>query len=144
MIREINYIIIHCSDTYTDQFVNASVIDGWHKSRGWDGIGYHFVINIDGTVETGRSIDKIGAHCKARNRDSIGICLIGGRARDINSDGYTNADTFTKNQYISLKSLLKTLRFFYPNIITKGHSDFDKNKLCPCFNLKTHSLYEKL
>lgn len=70
-----NRIIIHHSDSKTG---NASVIHGWHLGRGWSGIGYHFVILPEGTIQRGRPEWGIGAHSgPGGNGDSIGICLIG-------------------------------------------------------------------
>lgn len=68
-------IIIHHS---ASPDVSAQVIHSWHLEKGWSGIGYHYVIRADGTVESGRPRDMIGAHAGAEvNRDSIGICLTG-------------------------------------------------------------------
>ncbi len=68
-------IIIHHS---ASPDVSARVIHGWHLAKGWSGIGYHYVIRADGTVEAGRPLDKIGAHAGAEvNCDSIGVCLTG-------------------------------------------------------------------
>jgi len=76
--------------------VSAKTIDTWHKARGFDGIGYHFVIRTDGSIEKGRNINKIGAHSKGRN-NLVGICLTGN-------------DKFTEAQKKSLISLLNQLR----------------------------------
>lgn len=76
--------------------VSADTIDQWHKERGWDGIGYHFVIRKNGAIETGRPLDKIGAHAKGRN-NYVGIVLCG-------------YDDFSKEQITSLISLLKALK----------------------------------
>ena len=57
--------------------VSANEIDQWHKSRGWRGIGYHFVLRQNGDIEPGRPIDKQGAHARGRNGSHIGICLTG-------------------------------------------------------------------
>ena len=68
-------VIIHHS---ASPDVPAAVIHGWHLAKGWSGLGYHFVIRVDGTIETGRPVDKIGAHAgPAVNPDSIGVCLTG-------------------------------------------------------------------
>jgi len=59
--------------------VDAAMIREWHKKKGWSDIGYHFVIGPDGRCEAGRPIYRPGAHCKAGNRNFIGIglCLVG-------------------------------------------------------------------
>ena len=70
-----NSIILHHSASYD---VSAAEIHRWHQEIGYSGIGYHFVIRKYGTVERGRSLEKIGAHAGSEaNCDSIGICLAG-------------------------------------------------------------------
>ncbi|MFI3172820.1 MAG: peptidoglycan-binding domain-containing protein [Eubacteriales bacterium] len=56
---------------------DAATIHAWHKAKGWSGIGYHFVVRKDGTIERGRAIDKIGAHVTGYNSYSVGICFEG-------------------------------------------------------------------
>jgi len=75
--------------------VSAREIDRWHKERGWDGIGYHFVIRANGSIENGRSLNKKGAHAKGRN-EWVGIVL-------------TGYDSFTVAQTESLTRLLRIL-----------------------------------
>lgn len=132
-MRNIDKLIIHCSATREcDDSVNASVIDRWHKARGWKGCGYHFIVLIDGTIETGRMIDKVGAHVKGMNKSSIGICYIGGLERD----GKTPKDTRTPQQKESLLLLIKTLNKIYPVATLHGHNEFS-NKACPSFDVQS-------
>ena len=77
-MRRIDEIIIHCTATKEGVDVDAKTIDKWHKQRGWKGIGYHYVIKLDGTVEKGRKDEEIGAHCTNHNAHSIGIVYVGG------------------------------------------------------------------
>jgi hypothetical protein len=69
-----NRVIFHHSLSKTG---NVERIRKWHLDRGWDDIGYHYVILRDGTIEHGRDIKYKGAHAKGSNSDSIGVCLIG-------------------------------------------------------------------
>lgn len=132
-MRNINEIIIHCSATYDNQDVHAIDINRMHIARGFDKIGYHFFIRLDGTIEQGRKIDEIGAHCYGYNRNSIGICYAGGLKK---VNGKTiNADTRTPDQTRSLYQLVKILLYLYPAIDNIcGHNDYS-NKACPCFNV---------
>ncbi len=64
--------------------VSAETIHQWHRDRKtanggfWSGIGYHYVIRADGTIEEGRPIDMYGAHAgNGANGSSIGVCLTG-------------------------------------------------------------------
>lgn len=76
-MRNIDSIIVHCSATKAGQDFTATDIDRWHRERGFNGIGYHYVIRLDGRLEKGREIDLPGAHCKGWNERSIGLCYIG-------------------------------------------------------------------
>jgi N-acetylmuramoyl-L-alanine amidase len=96
----------------------------WHKDRGWDDIGYHYVIRRDGTVEPGRDEDAQGAHVRGWNEFSIGICLVGG------SMGVVD---YTRCQWNSLKSLVYRLKMKYPKASVLGHCDYDPGKTCPNF-----------
>lgn len=143
-MRDINKIIIHCSDS---EWGDVDDIDQWHKQRGWDGIGYHYLITNgrlknsreyqqeqDGKVQSGRPLDKIGAHCKGENRDSIGICLIG-------KHHFTSLQLFN-----ALPDLLLCLMDEHDLSINDiyGHYEFNHNKTCPNFNvfsLKTYVQY---
>lgn len=127
--RNINELIVHCSATPEGKSFTTDDIKKWHLARGFSDIGYHYVIYLDGSVHAGRSIDKIGAHCTNHNSHSIGICYIGGVAKD----GKTPKDTRTEAQKKSLIKLLKDLLVLYPKASIHGHRDF-ANKACPSFD----------
>jgi len=97
--------------------VSAKIINEWHNERGFDGIGYHYIIRADGTIEKGRDINTTGAHAKGRN-NWIGIAL-------------TGYDDFTDAQYKALAKLFNKLDLQY---LEPHHEDcpgnsFDYNKL---------------
>jgi len=132
--RKIKEIIIHCS---ASTFGNAVLIDSWHRKNGWDKIGYHFVIlngwlskdlfddSADGLLETGRHFLEQGAHVKGRNRDSLGVCLIGEEGK------------YSRNQLLALSNLIKGLKCKFPEVEVKFHSDYNKDKpWCPGFDTK--------
>lgn len=79
------YIVIHHSATNRG---NSKLFDKMHRRKGWDEMGYHFVIDNgnggpDGKVEIGSRWrkQKWGAHTKTANNEynnfGIGICLVG-------------------------------------------------------------------
>ena len=126
-------VIVHCSDS---SFGNAALITKWHtKERGWDNIGYHYVIlngrlsaykthsYFDGHIETGRpldddsdmELDEKGSHAFGYN-NAVGICLIG------------LSGTFTDAQIRALNHLIDRLRFQFKEIKVMQHSDVDKKK----------------
>ena len=128
-MREITEIIIHCSATVEGKHFTVEDIDRWHKERGWQGIGYHYVIYLDGSIHRGRDLNKIGAHCSGHNKNSIGICYIGG----VDKNGKAK-DTRTEEQKESLEQLIKSLQCRFPKAGVFGHRDF-ANKACPCYDV---------
>lgn len=130
-MRKINEIIVHCSATPEGKNFTVEDIEKWHKEKGFVSIGYHYVIYLDGTIHKGRAIENIGAHCVKHNTNSIGICYIGGVAKD----GKTPKDTRTEAQKESLLILLKELKTKFPTSEIYGHNEFVK-KACPSFNVK--------
>ena len=81
-MNKVMYLILHCAATPEGKSFTAKDIDKMHKQRGFKKIGYHYVIDLDGTIEKGRAENEIGAHCIGYNSKSIGICYIGGVAKD--------------------------------------------------------------
>ncbi|HDR1022134.1 TPA: N-acetylmuramoyl-L-alanine amidase [Pasteurella multocida] len=142
-------IVIHCSATQngkslaTKTQTAAQVIDRWHKQRGYSRIGYHYVIDTDGTLETGRKVGEIGAHVKGHNKQSVGICLVGG----ITKDGKNHGE-YTAAQWKTLHKLLRELESQHPKAKIYGHRDLSPDlngdgsitpnewlKTCPCFDV---------
>lgn len=129
--RKIDRIIIHCTATKEGREVSVADIDAWHRARGFAGIGYHYVIHLDGSIENGRDVDKAGAHTAGYNAHSIGVCYVGGLA----NDNKTPKDTRTEAQKAALLKLLQDLRAYYPVATIHGHREF-ANKACPCFDAR--------
>ena len=75
--KDTSKIVIHHTGSVKDVDFSAARIHDLHKGNGWAGIGYHFVIRKDGTIERGRPIWSIGSHAQGHNSDSIGIHLCG-------------------------------------------------------------------
>ncbi len=143
-MRTIKHIVLHCTATVEGVNINAKDIDAWHKKRGWKGIGYHYVILLDGTIEVGRPEKEIGAHVKGHNKHSIGVATVGGLDKNL-----APKDTRTPAQKEALVFLLKKLKAKYKKAEILGHRDFSKDqngngiiepfefmKMCPCYNGK--------
>jgi N-acetylmuramoyl-L-alanine amidase len=131
--KKTDTIIIHCAATKSSMDIGASEIREWHtKERGFDDIGYHYVIRRNGVKEVGRDIDLQGAHAVKVNGHSIGICLVGGMAED---NGPEN--NFTLEQYLTLKDLIVELKSKYPIEDIAGHYEVEEKKPnCPGFHVK--------
>ena len=129
-MRRIDEIIIHCTATIDGKDFRAKDIDKWHKQRGWKGIGYHYVVDLDGTIEKGRPESEIGAHTVGHNRYSIGVVYVGG----LDKNGKPK-DTRTEEQKEALLEILRQLLSKYPKATIHGHNEFAK-KACPCFDVR--------
>lgn len=129
-MREINWLVIHTSATRPSMDIGAKDIRRWHKAKGWSDIGYHYVIRRDGRVEKGRPDARVGAHVRGYNRDSLGVCLVGGV-----NENLVPENNYTEAQWEALEALLRKLSKKYPNAFVRGHRDFPRvAKACPCFD----------
>lgn len=166
MKRTITDIVVHCSASPNGKAITARDIDSWHKARKFKRspqavrsfnpelkyIGYHFIIEIDGRVVSGRSLEEIGAHVQGNNSKSIGICMVG-------------TDQFSEAQFKSLATLIAQIACKISNkpvydvkqarnilnnlgISIKGHRDYSPDlngdgqitrnewiKICPGFSV---------
>lgn len=162
---QITHLVIHCAATPNGKPVATGTIDQLHRKRDfkraytarlgegdWAGrglhapglaaIGYHFVIDTNGTVHCGRRLTETGAHTvdkrhprghpKRRyyNEHAIATCIVG-------------TDKFTPKQWDALKTHIRCFqRDFHPNNGHKpglkviGHHDIDSGKECPCFDVQ--------
>ena len=115
---ETNRIVFHHSLASTS---SSAEIKSWHLERGFDDIGYHFVIRKNGSVEPGRNIRSIGAHAAGRNRDSIGVCF----------EGDFRRESPTEFQYDSALGVYHGLcRLYNKNLCVEFHRDLFDNP-CP-------------
>jgi N-acetylmuramoyl-L-alanine amidase len=142
-MRQIDTLIIHCTDTPTGRETTVEDIDSWHVDRGFKrldihragfnptllAIGYHYVIYLDGSVHTGRQVEEIGAHCSGLNAHSIGISMVG-------------RGVYTMAQWSALAELIATLQRTYPAVKIIGHCDTpsgsNQGKKCPEFDVQQY------
>ena len=139
-MRTITEIFVHCSATKPNWMAANSCkqkveeIDRWHKGNGWSGIGYHFVVDRQGDVCVGRPVEKVGAHVKGHNSNSIGICLVGGHGGAA-TDKFE--DHFTDMQRKALDKLLSDLTKEHKDAKIRGHNEVAA-KACPSFTVKEY------
>jgi N-acetylmuramoyl-L-alanine amidase len=133
-----DWIVVHCSASPPKVNMGAREIRRYHKSLGWQDIGYHFVIrrerNENGELlEFGRHIDAVGAHVAGYNHNSVAVCLVGGVDEKLKP-----VFNFTADQMEELEDVLRALQVKYPGAIIKGHRDFPGvAKACPSFDVAT-------
>ncbi len=123
--RKVDRVFVHCSASDHPHHDDVSVMDKWHKQRGWSGVGYHFFIKKDGTLQAGRSLRKTPAAQGGNNRGTIAICLHG-----------LQKSAFTEAQFDTLRELCKEIDDAYKGKITfHGHKEVSP-KSCPVFDYK--------
>lgn len=122
------FIVIHHSGSGEDIDLGADSIHSMHINNGWSGIGYHYVVRKDGTVETGRPVWASGAHCEGENWRSVGIHVSG---------DFTNAEP-TQEQLDALAELIRAICRKYDLQVTRqnvvGHREYNATA-CPGDNL---------
>lgn len=132
--KETKYIVVHSTNTNPEQNLDVKDLDTKHRKEGLFSCAFHKVIKRDGSVQDGRDIMIAGAHIDTdvdlSNKNSIGICLVGGQ----NVDGQPDCN-FTFKQYQSLVTLISDLQSFYKEVEIVGHRDVS-DASCPQFDVK--------
>lgn len=136
-MRPIDEIIVHATATPPDWRNGESTaskvaeVRRWHtEERGWRDIGYHYLIDRDGTVAPGRPVEQTGAHVVGHNAGTIGVSLFGGHGAAA-TDQFV--DHFTPAQDAALRALIDRLQTRFPAIRkVTGHNEYAA-KACPGF-----------
>ena len=131
-MRPIDEVILHCTATPWGREVDIAEVRRWHtQGNKWRDVGYHYLIQLDGSLQVGRPIDEAGAHVRGRNASTIGVAYVGG----LQSDG-TPADTMTPEQEETFEHLFFALQLTLGRPLElSGHCDHDKKKKCPGFSV---------
>lgn len=138
-MRNIDEIVIHCTATRPEWWSNKTTqekvdeVRRWHVSapRNWRDIGYHWLIDRDGTVVPGRPESQTGAHVRGHNANTIGVSLFGGHGSS-NDDAFE--ENFTPEQDAALRQLLQEIQSRHTIRKISGHNEY-ANKACPGFRV---------
>ena len=144
-MRFINLIVIHCTASRNGRTRALVDIRADHLARGFNDIGYHYVIQPDGHVDTGRDEEVPGAHAQGHNAHSIGVCLVGG----LGGPDKLNPGQFTEAAWEALRITVQDLMDRYPEAAVVGHRDLSPDldgdgqvephewvKTCPTFEVQ--------
>jgi N-acetyl-anhydromuramyl-L-alanine amidase AmpD len=137
-MRPISELIVHCTATRPEWMAGrptsekVAEVRRWHvEGNGWKDIGYHFLIDRDGTVAKGRPIEQVGAHTMNHNVGTVGIALVGGHG-SVANDKFS--ENFTELQDAALHALIMKLKAIYKISKVNGHN-FYARKACPGFDV---------
>lgn len=141
-MKQIKYLVIHCTATPEGKEVSAADIRRWHTSpkpmgRGWKQVGYTDLIHTDGSIErlVPNDEDAFVEGWEITN-GATGINQV---SRHIVYAGGTTAtgspkDTRTVLQREALKKYVTDFVKRFPGVKVAGHNQF-ANKACPSFNV---------
>lgn len=136
-MRTLHTLIWHCTATPAGREVSVATVRDWHRKRGWADIGYHYLVHLDGRVEPGRPLSRVGAHVSNNNRGTIGCAYVGGvDANDVKKA----QDTRTPQQKAAMLRLTAELTSRFPSIVrVAGHNEYAA-KACPSFRVPDDEL----
>mgnify|MGYP001048725920 CR=1 FL=1 len=92
-----NCIQIVRTNTTQDVDLSKHDLNKQELEKGNLGIGNHFVIKLDGTIEKGRDINKIGSG----RDDAISLCIVGGLNENKEED-----KNYTEKQRVSFGKII--------------------------------------
>lgn len=152
-MRKISRIVLHSTSGWNTQSTQ-SILDYWKKDLGWKSVGYHRLINDDGTIEKLAPLSTVTNGVAGYNSDSIHICYKGGLV-SVKDGKYIYGDTRSEAQKKAfgeaIYNVLWELRELgvpdIDNITIVGHRDLSPDlnkdgkiesrewvKVCPTFD----------
>jgi len=141
--RQVTEVIVHWTDTYTNKNIGSEEINQIHIDLGLSGIGYHYVIRRDGSLQRGRPVNKQGEHANVNGHDeySIGLVFVGG----INAPSgtafpgsYRGVSSLTLAQMNTFNAFCAAFYSRYPGGQILGHNDIDVLEEDPGFDVRDY------
>ena len=148
--RDVTEVIVHATETYSNKNIGSPEINDIHNKLGHDGIGFHYVIRRDGSLQRGRPVNRKGEHAPVNDHNdfSIGIVMVGGLAAasgQENPVAYRSPHSFTRAQFTTLEQFLESFYRKFPGGQVFGHNDVDVAELDPYFDVPDYveSIFRK-
>ena len=142
--REVTEVVVHWSDTYTNKNIGSEEINTNHLTLGiGKGIGYHYVIRRDGSLQRGRPVNVEGEHAITNGHDkySIGLVIVGGINAPSGTEFatiYRSAESFTSAQMNTFREFCQAFYNRYPGGQILGHNDIDPLEEDPGFDVRDY------
>jgi N-acetylmuramoyl-L-alanine amidase len=137
--RPVTELVVHWTETFTNKDIGAYEIHQSQNQLGLNGIGYHYVIRRDGSIQRGRPVELIGDHVgNNHNIYSISIVLVGGinaPSGTENPTRFLDAKSLTRAQYTSFDKFLEKFYLAYPGGQVLGNNDIEPDQVDPGFNV---------
>ena len=129
-MNRIDRLVIHHSAS--GRGTTVAQIRKWHIERGFNDIGYNYVITGQGKLRVGRPVPTTGAHAKGVNSTSIGVCVVG--------DNTKPNREWTPVQIATLEELVQACKLLWPGIVVCGHKDVMRPGYTSCPGLDVAAL----
>jgi hypothetical protein len=138
--REVTEVVVHWTETHTDKNIGSEEINKYHLDLGLNGIGYHYVIRRDGSLQRGRPVNIAGQHAPTNNHDtrSIGIVFVGGinvPSGTPNPENFLSVQSLTRSQLNTFDHFCRSFYAVFPGGQIVGHSEIDEDEVDPGFEV---------
>ena len=143
--REVTEIVVHWTETPTNKNIGSEELNTIHLESGLKGIGYHYVIRRDGSLQRARPINIQGEHAPVNkhNERSIGVVFVGGinvPSGTPNLENFISVQSLTRSQFNTFDHLCRAFFARFPGGQAVGHNDIDPIEDDPGFNVREYVL----
>lgn len=143
--RDVTEVVVHWTETPTNKNIGSEEINKYHLEQGLDGIGYHYVIRRDGSLQKGRPLNLEGQHADTNNHNSrsIAIVFVGGinvPSGTPNIDDFISVQSLTRSQLNTFDHFCRAFFSIYQGGQMLGHNDIDALEQDPGFDVRSYVL----
>lgn len=141
--RDVTEFVTHWTETPTNKNIGSEEINKIHLELGYQGIGYHYVIRRDGSLQRGRPVNLAGEHAdvNGHNSRSIGIVFVGGinvPSGTPNIQDFVSVQSLTRNQLNTFDHFCRSFYTVFPGGQGLGHNDLDHDQFDPGFSVRDY------
>ena len=143
--REITEVVVHWTETPTNKNIGSEEINEYHLASDLEGIGYHYVIRRDGSLQRGRPINMEGQHSPLNNHNnrSIGVVFVGGinvPSGTPNPENFVSVQSLTRSQFNTFDHICRAFYSTFAGGQVVGHNDVDQTEDDPGFDVREYVL----
>jgi len=143
--RDVTEVVVHWTETATNKDIGSEEINEYHLAGNLKGIGYHYVIRRDGSLQRARPINIEGEHSPLNNHNerSIGVVFVGGinvPSGTPNPENFVSVQSLTRSQFNTFDHLCRAFYNTYAGGQIVGHNDVDPSEDDPGFDVKEYVL----
>jgi hypothetical protein len=139
--REVTEVVVHWTETPTNKNIGSEEINETHLESGLNGIGYHYVIRRDGSLQRGRPVNLQGQHADDHDTRSIAVVFVGGinvPSETRNIEDFISVQSLTRSQFNTFDHFCRAFYNTYPGGQILGHSDIDDLANDPGFDVRAY------